>query len=347
MFANSQRARLVLESPNLFSYHAFTLHNPERLVIDLKNTNFSRYIKQSKNKSIIKDIRLGKYNLHTKRLVLDINSSKFSYKTFTIPKSEHMQHRLVIDIKNLAKKTLNPKIYLSASKSSIKHKDRNIVVVIDPGHGGKDPGAIGYRGTKEKNVVLAIAKDLQRDLNAQKGFHAELTRSGDYFIPLRGRLRILRHDHGDMFIAIHADAYLNHTAHGASVFALSQHGATTEAARWLARKENESELGHVLTDKSHVLKSVLIDLAQTASITSSLAVGDDIIHKLARVTDLHHGFVEQAAFVVLKEPEVPSLLVETGFLSNPKEELKLRNSHYQHRIAYALMQGIIGYYKKT
>ncbi len=183
-------------------------------------------------------------------------------------------------------------------------------------------------------------------LNTQYGFKAELTRNGDYFIPLRKRLSIARSDHSDMFIAIHADAYKDHYAQGASVFALSLQGATSEAARWLAQKENESELGHVLADKNETLRSILINLTQTTSIATSLKIGDKIIQQLGKVTKLHRDFVEQAAFVVLKEPDVPSLLVETGFLSNAQEELKLRNPAYQQKIAQTLMLGIKDYFNQ-
>lgn len=224
-------------------------------------------------------------------------------------------------------------------------KLRNIIIVIDPGHGGQDPGATGQRGTHEKNVVLAIGKDLQKLLDKQYGFTAKLTRHGDYYLPLIKRYAIAGYDHGDMVIAIHADAYKNIYAQGASVFALSERGATGEVARWLARKENESELGHVLVHKSRTLRSVLLNLEQTASIRASLIIGYDIIRQLARVTKIHHRAIEQANFVVLKEPNIPSLLVETGFLSNAQEELRLRNPRYQEKIAHALMLGIVEYFR--
>lgn len=223
-------------------------------------------------------------------------------------------------------------------------KTRPIIIIIDPGHGGKDPGAVGIHNTKEKNVVLAIAKDLQQKLNSQPNTKAVLTRNGDYFIPLRTRLKIARQYHGDLFISIHADAYMNTYAQGASVYALSLRGATSEAARFLAKKENESELGHVIANKNPVLQSVLVDLTQTASITASLDVGYTVIHELAKLTKLHHDVVEQAAFVVLKEPDIPSLLVETGFISNASEELKLCNIQYQEKIAAALSSGIEDYF---
>lgn len=218
---------------------------------------------------------------------------------------------------------------------------RDVVVVIDPGHGGKDPGAMGRNSGREKEVVLGISKALQHELNQVPGVHAVLTRSGDYYIPLRERLRIARRDKGDFFIAIHADAYPQAYARGASVFALSEHGATSEAARWLAEKENYSELGGVaLTNKSRLLRSVLLDLSQTATINQSMAGGHSILVALSHVTDLHRGFMEQAPFMVLKSPDIPSLLVETGFITNPFEERRLRDTSYQRHLAQAITVGI-------
>ena len=218
------------------------------------------------------------------------------------------------------------------------------IIVIDPGHGGKDSGAIGVAGSQEKNIVLSISKYLQYILNQQPGFRAVLTRDNDYFISLRQRLNIAHKDRADMFVAIHADAYTNKDAIGASVFALSQRGATSELARWVAKKENESELGHVIADKNLLLKSVLIDLAQTLTIDSSLEIGRSIMGQLSRVTELHCPRVEQAAFVVLKAPDIPSLLVETGFISNAAEEKRLNDQRYQYKIAIALAQGIKNYF---
>lgn len=231
-----------------------------------------------------------------------------------------------------------------ADRNSLLKQHHDITIVIDPGHGGKDSGAIGVSGIQEKNVVLAVSKYLQYILNQQPGFHAVLTRNGDYFLELRQRLNIAHKYKADMFIAVHADAYSNPDATGASVFALSQRGATSELARWIAKKENESELGHVIANKNLLLKSVLIDLAQTLTIDTSLQIGQSIIHQLSFLTQLHCSHVEQAAFVVLKSPDIPSLLVETGFLSNINEEKRLNDTRYQQKIAFALAQGIKNYF---
>ena len=248
-------------------------------------------------------------------------------------------YRLVLDLQDV-----QPNVVVSQPKTVPKSL-RDIVVVIDPGHGGKDPGAIGRRGTREKNVVLAVAKALQTAISKTKGFRAVLTRKGDYFLTLRERLDIAHRHKADMFIAIHADAYKDNKSHGVSIFALSQSGATSEAARWLAEKENASELGNTLADKNAQLKSVLIDLAQTATVSASLELGSILLRKLANIADLHSRRIEQAAFVVLKAPDIPSLLVETGFISAPKEEKRLNDPKYQQKIAAGLAQGITAYFQ--
>lgn len=223
-----------------------------------------------------------------------------------------------------------------------------VTVIIDPGHGGKDPGTTGSLGVHEKDVVLAISQALRSVLAKQPGYHAVLTRSCDYFIPLRGRLAIARKNRGDIFIAIHADAYKDPYATGASVFALSSHGASSEAARWLAEKENYSELGDVsLRDKSDLLRSVLIDLSQTATTAASVQLGQSLLQQLGKIGNLHYTTVEQAPFMVLKSPDIPSVLVETGFLSNPEEQARLRNPVDQKQIAKALAIGIESYFAKN
>lgn len=223
--------------------------------------------------------------------------------------------------------------------------ERPITIIIDPGHGGKDPGTIGHFGVREKDVVLAISLDLYRQLAKDPRFHAVMTRGGDYFLSLRQRLSVTRQNHGDIFIAIHADTFKDPYSTGASIYALSAHGASSEAARWLAQKENYSELGDVnLSDKSQQLRSVLLDLSQTATIASSVELGNDLLQQLKTVGRLHNKIVEQAPFMVLKSPDIPSVLVETGFLSNTSEEERLRNPVYQEEIAEAIYAGIVNYF---
>lgn len=231
-----------------------------------------------------------------------------------------------------------------------QHRGHLFTVVVDAGHGGKDTGAIGRSGLREKDVALEIAKKLAAKCAAIQGVKVVMTRKGDYFVPLRTRMHFARRDDADLFIAVHADAYFNQKASGVSVYALSQHGATSEAALWLAKQDNYSELDNIdlnkLPDNSPMLRSVLIDMSQTATIRSSLQLGNKVLDALDNVTDLHHKQVEQAPFVVLKSPDIPSILVETGFISNPKEELKLANSNYQEKIAEAVYKGVESYIRK-
>lgn len=236
--------------------------------------------------------------------------------------------------------------YKGKKKVAVK-KPRLFTIVIDAGHGGHDTGAIGPSGTREKAVVLAVAKRLAALINRSGNMRAILTRSGDYYVNLRQRLKLARKDDADLFVAIHADAHYDRIARGASVFTLSQHGATTEAARWLAQKENYSEIGDVafneLQDRSPVLRSVLIDMSQTVTTQDSARLGESMLNALHAVTTLHFKQVERAPFVVLKSPDIPSVLIETGFISNPKEEKKLADPRYQQMLAKAILNGLQKY----
>jgi N-acetylmuramoyl-L-alanine amidase len=223
-------------------------------------------------------------------------------------------------------------------------------VVIDPGHGGHDTGAKGIYGTEEKNIVLTMARQLAWKINHQPGMHALLTRTQDTYVGLRERIKFARDVKADIFIAIHADWYFNHHAKGVSLYALSPRGATSEAARWLAQRNRYDELGDVsldaLADQSLMLRSVLIDLAQTKTIQNSLHLGDIFLDALQHVTTLHYARTEQAPFAVLKSPDIPSVLVETGFLSNAEEEQRLNNVIYQEKIVQALWEGTFQFYEK-
>jgi N-acetylmuramoyl-L-alanine amidase len=228
-----------------------------------------------------------------------------------------------------------------------KKNKAKFTVVIDPGHGGHDSGARGYYGTMEKEIVLQIAKRLAKKIAEQPNMAVVMTRSGDYFVPLRDRMQLARKGKGDIFIAIHADAYFNLVARGASAYTLSARGASTEAARWLASQDNDAELGDIsfkrLRDKSPILRTVLLDLAQTVTQRDSMQLGNLILSALEKITPLHHSRVEQAPFMVLKSPDIPSALVEIGFISNPIEEKRLSKPLYQEKIAAALMQAILSY----
>jgi len=333
------------------TYHFFTLENPHRVVLDLSNTQLKASLNPIPSNGIVKHVRAGPLPQHGLRLVFDL------YQAANVRTTSHDQILRLI----LTPKTLQNAIHLPIKSQkilSIKRpqyaipplRQHTLVVVIDPGHGGKDPGARGPGGAREKHVVLAIAKTLKRIIDRQPGMRAILTRNGDYYIELRDRLRLARKYNADIFISIHADAFSNHASRGASVYALSQMGATSEAAHWLAEKENYSELGGVnlsrLHDNNGVLRSVLIDLSQTATIRSSLDMGTCVLHHLDHLTDLHHQRVEQARFMVLKSPDIPSLLIETGFISNPVEEKNLKNPAYQQKLTAAIFAGIQQYVRQ-
>ena len=343
----NNQSRFVFETDKKVNYKYFFLLHPNRFVIDINNAQSKIKLNSypvSLKETPVQDIRGFQHNSDYLRIVLDLKHEvKASVFTLNDP------NRLVVDLMDVSShaSSLN---YSAPKPVMIMHQHdipRNIVIVIDPGHGGKDPGAPGPGGHHEKTVVLAIAKDLYQIINHEPGFTAKLTRTGDYYVTLWGRLKIARKDHADMFIAIHADA-LNRYARGASVYALSERGATSAAARWLAERENRSELmgGVNLGDKDSSLRSVLISLSQNHTIAVSLQIGLAILRQLSQYTTLHNDHVDQAAFVVLKSPDIPSLLVETGFISNPNEERRLMTSRYQKKIANALALGIEDYFKR-
>lgn len=353
--------RLVFDLTGQVEHNVFSLTGPDRIVIDVRSAQLQANIKDILNtRSPVRDVRTGKKD-NELRIVLDLSSRVYP-KSFTLAPNQQYGHRLVVDLfdnpidetgtvtrtqpegKPVA--TVTPPV----QKTPVKGGQRDVVIAIDAGHGGEDPGAIGPGGLKEKDVVLAIARELQRQINAEKGFRAELVRTGDYFIPLRKRTDIARQKGADLFVSVHADAAPRTTASGASVYALSDKGATSETARWLADSENRSDLiggtGNVsLGDKDKVLAGVLLDLSMTASLSSSLDVGQKVLNHMGKVTRLHKSKVEQAAFMVLKSPDIPSILVETGFISNPEESRKLNNKSHQLSIARSIHAGVKQYFQ--
>jgi len=328
--------------------HIFRLQHPTRIVLDFDGVRMKASLKKTGLPlGGVYGMRYGYPQKGVLRLVLDVDKTiRFQHRSSIksaelrldlLPFAAHLPAAAAVSsTKNPAAKTAEP--------------PRTMVVVIDPGHGGHDPGARGLAGTREKDIVLAIAKKLANEINQAPGMKAVLTRAGDYFVPLRGRLHRARKDRGDLFISIHADSWFDHDATGASAYTLSRHGATSEAARWLAGRENDSELAGVnlreLGDQSAVLRSVLIDLAQTATIQDSVHLGSAVLQPLGSVAGLHYRHVEQAPFMVLKSPDIPSVLIETGFLSNVKEELRLRDPAYQTALARAIFSGVSAYLKK-
>jgi len=323
----------------------FMLNAPYRLVVDIHNTQLDKPLHPLvSGRYLIKGVRQGFLAEHTIRLVFDLSGPVKIHKTV---------HKGQLSISLVAaKKQMQPFLEPSSDRQTMvirsAEKRRPVMIVLDPGHGGKDSGARGPQHILEKDVVLAIARRLKAQINRQPGMRAVLTRNGDYYISLRQRLRIARRLNADIFVAIHADAYNNPHSHGASVFALSQRGATSEAARWLAEKENYSELGGVnlshLHDRSGVIRTVLIDLSQTATIDASLQMGTRVLSYLGRLTSLHKDHVEQARFVVLKSPDIPSILIETGFVSNAYEASHLSNPAYKERLSRAIFNGLQSYF---
>lgn len=358
--------RLVFDLTGPVEHSVFTLSAPDRIVIDIKKTQLSTQLSGlTGGKSPITQVRTGKQGADELRIVLDI-SEQVTPKSFTLTPNQQYGHRLVVDLfdqgasvpKHVAPQPAataapSPAATPTAklSKLPASHK-RDIVIAIDAGHGGEDPGAIGPGGVREKDIVLKIAQELQRQINAEKGFRAELVRTGDYFIPLRRRTEIARKKGADLFVSVHADAAPRATAFGASVFALSDSGATSETARWLADSENRSDLiggaGNVkLDDKDAMLAGVLLDLSMTASLSSSLDVGQKVLSNMGRITPLHKKRVEQAGFMVLKSPDMPSILVETGFISNPGESKKLANRSHQQALARSIHTGIRQFFQQN
>lgn len=349
----SGKASLLFSLDKAIAHKIFTLTNPNRVVVDFENTELAFDLRKlNLNNHFITRIRSGYQNKHTLRLVFEVADKVMlqaspldtSAKTRTIFSFELLPNRTQF-VTNSPNKVV-PSLPLPIKQ--VIRPLRDVIVVLDPGHGGKDPGASGPRRSSEKNVTLAIATKLKRIIDKQPGMRAVLTREGDYYVGLRQRLAIARKYNGDVFISIHADAFINRDSSGASVFALSQRGATSEAARWLAEKENYSELGGVnladLNDQSGLVRTVLIDLSQTATIGASLNMGEKVLQKLNTMTKLHNTKVEQARFMVLKSPDIPSILIETGFISNLREESNLTSGRYQDRLTQSIFQGLKSYF---
>ncbi|THB63230.1 MAG: AMIN domain-containing protein [Gammaproteobacteria bacterium] len=343
VWADPDKTRIVMDVNSNIKHKIFKLKSPNRLVIDLKDTKIKRSVisQSNNNKGLLKGIR-GAAKKDGYRVVLDLKKN-LKVSSFFLKPNKKYGNRLVIDLFANSKSTTE-KMVVKSTKSIKTKKD--FVIIIDPGHGGEDPGAIGPKKTREKDVVLATAKKLAKKINAAKGFKAYLTRDGDYYISLRKRINLARKKQADLFISLHADAFRNSKVKGASVYTLSQRGASSEAAKWLASKENSSDLvgGVSLNDKDDVLASVLLSLSQTGTNNASKKLGNIIFKELGKKVILHNNKVENAGFVVLKAPDIPSILIELGYISNPKEEKNLKNSKHQNKLAVAINNGIKKYY---
>ncbi|MEN5304672.1 MULTISPECIES: N-acetylmuramoyl-L-alanine amidase [unclassified Pseudomonas] len=365
--------RLVFDLSGPVQHSVFTLSAPDRLVIDINGATLAAPLNVSTANTPINSVRSAQRTPTDLRVVVDLKKS-VTPKSFTLAPNAQYGNRLVVDLYDqeadavaataptppptpVPTPATTPAVPVSPAQPAIKlppvpSGKRDIVVAIDAGHGGEDPGASGSSGQHEKDIVLQIAKELQRQINTERGYRAELTRTGDYFIPLRKRTEIARKKGADLFISIHADAAPSRAAFGASVFALSDRGATSETARWLADTENRSDLiggaGNVsLDDKDRMLAGVLLDLSMTATLSSSLNVGQKVLGNMGRVTSLHKQRVEQAGFMVLKSPDIPSILVETGFISNNNEAAKLATASHQQALARSIHTGVRQYFQQN
>lgn len=374
--------RVTLESDETLQVSQQLLKDPNRLVVDIQGIDLSNRIKEivakiTSDDPYISGVRVGQFQPRLVRLVFDLKE-EISPQLFLLEPAGSYQFRLVLDIypknppdamavflrnntkpieddpianfvkKNLADESPRlPKNSAPSLQNSSTH--RIITIAIDPGHGGEDPGAIGVRGSLEKDIVLAIAKRLQQQFTHLPEFRILMTRDADFFVPLGVRVQKARRVQADLFISIHADAFILPSAKGASVFALSQQGASSTAARWIANKENSSDLigGLNIKTKDAEVAKLLLDMATTAQIKDSLKLGNSVIKEIGGFASLHSRGVEQASFAVLKAPDIPSILIETAFISNPDEELKLLDINYQSKISEAISKGIFSYLEKN
>lgn len=367
---------MIIESATPLTFQWLTMKSPERLALDLDGVEMSFELVQLPElvhpaDPYIQAIRVAPFKPGVMRIVLDLKA-EVSPQIFALKPFGARAHRIVIDLYPLTPP--DPLMALLESDPAAREytpgtggpdrapaptgrpstaprgdSRRRIVIAIDPGHGGEDPGAIGRRGTYEKNVTLAIARKLKRLVDGEPGMRAMLTRDDDYFVPLSARVQKARRVGADLFISIHADAFNTPHAHGSSVFALSEHGATSAAARWLAQRENEADLigGVNLDTGDPFLSRTLLDLSQTAQIHDSLRVGRSVLESMGAINALHKGSVEQAGFAVLKSPDIPSILVETAFISNPEEEMRLRSEQQQQRFAESIFAGARRYFAQN
>jgi len=365
--------RVTLETTNELRYQISAVKAPERLVVDIENADYDSLAEQVAAKvrpddPYVANLRVGRPKPGTVRLVIDLRG-EVSPQAFLLKPIGEYGHRLVLDVyptvpadplaalmkqldeeKAAAEAQPAPRAGTPAPRGETARKaapakpgvNRFFTIVVDAGHGGEDPGARGRGGTYEKAVTLAIARKLKALIDAEPNMRAVLTRDGDFYVPLAARVDKARRVRAALFVSIHADAFMLPHARGSSVFALSERGATSAAARWLAKRENEADLigGVNLDGKDRHLAQTLLDLSQTATINDSLRLGRAVLGELGGINTLHKPHVEQAGFAVLKAPDIPSILVETAFISNPEEERRLADNRYQDKLARALLTGI-------
>ena len=339
LWAAPDHTRVVFDVSAPVSHNLFALQDPDRLVIDVPKAKAGKGLRaKTASGGLVKGVRTAMNKKDTLRIVLDLGEST-KPRSFNLKPNDKYGHRLVIDLYKTGK------TQQAAPKKAAVHKPsklRDLVIAIDAGHGGDDPGAIGRRGTREKDVVLSIARRLAELVRKEPGMRPLMIREGDYYVGLRKRINKARKHNADLFISIHADGFRDSRASGSSVYVLSRRGASSEMGRWLEARENAADLD----DKDDLLAEVLLDLSQSATIEASFAVAGNMLGELKRLGKTHKSTVQQAGFVVLKSPDIPSILVETAFISNPTEENRLRDERHQQALARSMLRGIRDYFGK-
>jgi N-acetylmuramoyl-L-alanine amidase len=335
--ADADGTRVVLEMSRAVEHTVFSLRNPDRIVIDLAATALRCAVPAGQG--LVRQVRCGDREDGSLRVVLDL-SERVQARSLVIPPGDGHGYRLVVNLGNPGE--LKPVQAQHAPRNDL----RDLVIAIDAGHGGKDPGAIGRAGTREKDVTLAISRMLARRIDRQPGMRAVLIRDADEFVSLRGRRDKARAHNADLFVSVHADAIRDRNVSGSSVYILSTGRASSEAARWLAERENAADLvgGVKLDDKDDMLASVLLDLSQTATLIASLDAAEQVLRELHRIGEVRKPQIQQAGFAVLTSPDVPSMLVETAYISNPTEERRLRDARHQQRLAEGIYDGIHAFF---
>ncbi len=345
--ATGTSAQLILDVAGTTTEKMFTLDKPRRVVIDLARTSAVRGLRLPEGSGVVADVRKGHQPGGTLRIVVQLRGPAEARSTW-MPETRGGRHQLIVSFGDAAPEADTTPRVVRAPHAPVD-SDRDVIVAVDAGHGGQDPGATGPGGTHEKDVVLPIARALAERINSEPGMKAVLTRNRDEFLVLRDRIRRARVAKADMFISVHADSIANHEVSGASVYVLSERGATNESARWLAERENAADLmgGVTLDDKDNTLASVLLDLSQSANISASMTAAQRVLAQLDNVGQVRKSQVQQAGFVVLKSPDIPSMLVETAYISNRSEELRLKTPRYQGQLADAIFSGVRNYFEQN
>lgn len=347
VWASPDKTRVVLDLDQPVEYRLFTLEGPDRLVVDIDQAQMQ--IKPELNpehSGVVNNIRHGIRDGEDLRVVLDLASNARA-KSFLLPPTAHYGHRLVLDL--FPADAVSPSERVRAVAQTLPDEDRDMIVAIDAGHGGEDPGAIGPAGSYEKNIVFAISRELVKSIDETPGMRAVMIRTGDYYVPLNERYERAREARADLFLSIHADAFRDFRVRGSSVFVLSRRGASSQAARLLAESENAADLigGVSLEQNDDMLKSVLLDLSQNASMEYSRKAAESIFDALHTVGRAHRRQVESANFVVLRSHDVPSVLIEVGFISNPDDEKNLGSRKHRQKIAEAITAGVSDYFNQN